>query len=186
MSRAMLVYLVVCGAYISGVSAVRAQTLSADDALVVMHIEDLGVPIIESVIFKHVGSKEKIVIRCRKPREYIATKTYSETCMPTQPQVVKAGYYYLRSIVSIYSDQRQIILKRPSKDKFIEIKANAVTYLGSWGFKQNRSTRMGMDFEFDYSLPTLALYREQYSQLKDYPNYIAGQSGKLVSVKWEN
>lgn len=167
----------------------RPYALDKGEALVVLQIEDAKGMSIDSLIFNHIDSKQKIVIKCRK---VVWSKPVERGCSRSTPLKVSSGRYYLRSIkaysgskVHIDTSAAPLLMSRPDDPaKTIEVKEGAVTYLGDWVFRKHSGKELGRNISFEVNAETLSHIASNYPKLKLTPLYYANQSGLVKLVSW--
>lgn len=96
---------------------------------------------------------------------------------------VKAGRYYLETVVSEYDNVISSKIPRPkSISNTIEVTEGATTYIGEWEIKKNKRK---WDVSVDYPNDPMLKAKKKFSGLLDYPVYVATENGKKLRLAWD-
>jgi hypothetical protein len=101
------------------------------------------------------------------------------------PKVVKAGWYFLRSYVTIYADLTPAMFPLPKRpEEGIELVSGAVNYIGDVIGTFNGDRHPPADVKIEIKRETLVKAREQTPWLEKYPLFVSMQGREPTSMSW--
>jgi len=101
------------------------------------------------------------------------------------PKVVKAGWYFLRSYVTMYTDLAPDIFPLPKRpEEGIQLVSGAVNYIGDVIGTINGDRHPPVHVKIEIKRGTLVKAREQSRWLEKYPLFISMQGREPTSMSW--
>jgi len=102
-----------------------------------------------------------------------------------EPKVVKAGWYFLRSYITMYVDLAPDIFPIPKRpEEGIELISGAVNYIGDVVGTINGDRHPPVSVRVETRLETLVKAREQSRWLEKYPLFISVQGREPTPLSW--
>ncbi|MDP2325591.1 MAG: hypothetical protein Q8N51_16405 [Gammaproteobacteria bacterium] len=105
---------------------------------------------------------------------------------PMRPRVVKAGHYYLRSVITSDSSAMTWVPPQPERaSSTFEVRAGSATYLGNfWAIAGEKRGTVDWKVKIYYRSEALLKAKEAYPWLEQFPLFVSKVGSSPLAVSW--